>query len=720
LPRRAAACQHAARRWHGFRVGSTMRLDLLLDPKSVAVVGASQRADSIGQRVIRNLQRMGFDGPILPVHPTNTEVCGLACHASLSALPQPVDAVFIGLPAAQGPELLDEAGRCGIRAAFINAAGFADADAAGAALQQRLTEVARRHDIALCGPNNLGLVNVHARKALWTPRYATELKPGPVAVISQSGTITLMLSQDEREIGLAYLITAGNEAVVTAADYLDHVVRDDRVQTVLMFLETIRAPDRFAAAAAEAERRGKRIVVLKSGSSEGGRALVAAHTGALAGEDRFYEAYLRDLDVIRVRDPDELIETALLVTAHPRRPAPARFVSVTLSGGEAALIADNAAARGLALPPLADATIAALRPAFPPFAKPANPLDAWGLGFAPERFRLVLDALLADPAIGAIGFSIVTTHDGGPDGPYGVAMAEACRDAGTAHGKRLVFVNSTAGAGPHRATKAVLDQAGIPFLSGLRTGLAAIDHWLRPRTAACAALDALAGRDAAGWRSALRRATGVADGDRLVHDAGVPMAPLAVATSAHAAVAAAEALGFPVALKGTAPNLAHKTELGLVRLALADAAAVRAAYDALAGRLDSVLGRGAAREILVQKMAGRGVELIVAVRNDPALGSFVVVGPGGVLVEVVKRAAVRRGPIDDTTASDMLDETVAGVLLAGVRGGPPLDRAAAAAAIAALSRLGALLHGAAATIEINPLIVLEHGAVGVDLLIERS
>jgi acyl-CoA synthetase (NDP forming) len=299
-------------------------------------------------------------------------------------------------------------------------------------------------------------------------------------------------------------------------------------------------------------------------------------------------------------------------------------------------------------------------------------------------------------------------------------MAEACRDAGSAHGKRLLFVNSTAGAGPHRATKAILDEIGIPFLSGMRTGLAAIDYWLRARAAPRPTVTAIAGRDAAAWCAALRPDLGDAETNQLLLAAGVPMAPLRVAASAREAVEIAEAFGYPVVLKGTAPSLAHKTELGLVRLGLADADAVGAAYDALAWRLDAALGIDAPRAITVQPMAGRGVELIVAVRNDPALGSFVVVGPGGVLVDVVKQASVRRGPIDASTAAEMLDETVVGALLAGVRGAPPVDRAAAAEAIAALSRLGALLHGAVATIEINPLIVLERGAVGVDLLIERS
>jgi hypothetical protein len=229
---------------------------------------------------------------------------------------------------------------------------------------------------------------------------------------------------------------------------------------------------------------------------------------------------------------------------------------------------------------------------------------------------------------------------------------------------------------------------------------------------------ATGGLDAAGWRARLAAATSAADEIALAAAAGVPMAPLRLATSQDAAVAAATALGFPVALKGVAPGVAHKTDLGLVRLGLVDEAGVRAAYAALDARLAEVLPAGAPRAVGVQAMTRRGIELIVAVRNDPALGSFVVVGPGGVLVEVIKRAAVRRGPIDMETAAAMLDETVAGQLLAGVRGAPPGDRAAAAAAIAAVSRLGALLHGTVATLEINPLIVLERGAIGVDLLIE--
>lgn len=682
----------------------------MFSPTAVAVVGASQRDESIGLRVIRNLARFGFAGPVYPVHPTNKEVNGLACYPSLDALPGKVDAIFVGLPAAQGPEILEQAGRLGVKAAYLNASGFADADAAGVALQAKLADTANRYGIALCGPNNTGAINVHGKVAMWTPRYASELRPGPVAVISQSGTMALMLCQDERQLGLAYVITCGNEAVLGAAEYLDHVVRDDKVRTVLLFLETIRNPALFEAAAHEAHRRGKRVLALKSGASDAGRALVAAHTGSLAGEDRFYDAFLRDCHVTRMHNPDELVEAALLFTAHPNPPRGKSFVAVTLSGGEAALIADNAPALGVTLPPLQDATKAAMKPAFPAFAKPSNPLDAWGLGFQKERFAVVLKALTDDPSVGAIAFSIVANTEGGPDGVYGREMAEACAASVGTHDKALVFMNATAGAGPNREVKKVLDAAGIPYLSGMRTSLAVLGHWLRPD-----AKPRPAPSFADAWAGKFREAASETALFELLRKAGVPMVQATAVASADEAVALA---GEPVVLKGCARSLPHKSELGLVKLGVTGDAA-RAAYADLEKRLGDALPPEVPREIVVQAMAGEGVELIVAVRNDPLLGSFVVVGPGGLLVEVMNKASVRRGPIDAAAAGEMLDETAAGTLIAGVRGKGPWNRKAAEQAIAALSRIGAALHGVAATIEINPLIVTRDGAMGVDVLIEQ-
>ncbi|HLX28038.1 MAG TPA: acetate--CoA ligase family protein [Casimicrobiaceae bacterium] len=681
----------------------------LFRPRSIAVVGASTREDAIGFRVIRNLQRIGFDGAIFPINPRYREVAGLACLPNVGALPIDVDSAFIALPAAQGPETLEAVGRRGIETAFVNASGYADGGDEGRALQQRLRSVALAHGIALCGPNNMGLVNVHDRVAIWTQLRMGEMRPGPIAVISQSGSMALALAQDERKLGLAYVVTAGNEAVLSVADYVDFAAGDDRVRTIVLFLESIRGPAAFASAARRAHDLGKRIIAIKSGASVRARALVAAHTDSLAGDDDVYDAFFREHGVIRVRDLDEATEMAVLVTSYPNPPRTRGFVAVTLSGGEAALIADIASDFNLALPSLDASTIERLRPAFPPFAHPDNPLDAWGLGFDAQRFGQMLDALGHDPSIGAIGIAIDAPAAGGADTAYALAMVPHATRV-VARGKQVIFFNNATGRGPNEDVRVALRAAGIPYLSGMRTSLWAIAKWLELREPKVERVPATT------------RSLPVAgsDWDRLLAQAGVPMVQTHVVSSALHAIEIADAAGYPVVLKARAESLPHKTEHRLVFVDLDSRDAVRAAYDELDRRLQRLANADAQAEIILQPMLRDGVELIVGIRNDSAFGTIVVVGPGGVLVELVDSAAVRLGPIDDEEAHAMLGETKAAALLAGFRGHPAYDVDAAAAAIVALSRFACAMSRSIESIEINPLVVLEHGAFGVDVLVRRS
>jgi len=684
--------------------------DNLFKPKSVAIVGVSERPEAIGTRVVNNLRLMGFNGAIYPVNPKHQELSGLRCYPSLSELPEVPDAAFLAVPAISGPDLVEEAGRCGIRALFINANGYADGDAKGAELQRRIQATAARYGMVICGPNNLGMINVHDRVAMWAPRYMKKVDAGPVGVISQSGSIALILSEDERDLGFSYLVTAGNEAVASVADYLDYMVRDDRVSTILLFLETVRDPAGFRAAALEAARRGKRIVALKLGTSAQGRALVQAHTGSLAGEDRLYDAFFGALGVVRVRDLDEMLETAVVLSRNPVATAPQRCAIVTLSGGEAALIADLGEELGLSFPKLSEATLARLRPAFPPYSSIGNPVDAWGLGFNPERFGMVVEALLADPALDLIGFSIDAPGRGGGDVPYACVMAETCVAART--DKRLVFFNNTSGTGVNAEVKAILDRGNIAYLSGLRPALVAIRNLM--------ALPATETVQLPPPPAAAAEPLPVSEPQRfdVLRRHGVPMVAAETAASAAEAIAAADRMGYPVAVKGVAPHLPHKSDLGLVRLGLHDAQQVREAFAALSNILARHARDGSPHEIVVQKMAECGVELIVGIRNQKGFGSFVIAGPGGVLVEIANQASVRLGPLDAAQAKAMLQATAAGKLLAGVRGNPPCDIDAAAAAIAAFSRFGAARIDTLAALEINPLIVGPNGAVGVDVLLE--
>lgn len=695
---------------------SGLALDKLMNPRSIAVVGASERPDAIGSRVIHNLGVMGYRGAIYPVNPRYERLNDLRCFPALSALPDRVDAAFLAVPAAQGPKLMDEAAECGIRAVFINANGYADGDAEGAALQKKIEATARSHGISVSGPNNLGLINVHDRAAIWTPRFFQGVRPGPLALISQSGSVALTLGEDERKIGFAYLVTTGNEAVVTVAEYLDHFARDERVEVILLYLETVRRPEAFAAAARSALRNGKRIVALKLGRSEGGRALVQAHTGSLAGEDQLYDAFFRGLGITRVRDFDEMLETAQLFATCPKPPPTPHFVAVTLSGGEAALIADVGNEAGVEFAPLRDDTLARLRPAFPSYAKIHNPIDAWGLGFNAERFGMVVNALAADPAIGTIAISVDAPGVGGGDVPYACVMAEACVAAATNSDKKFIFFNNVTGTGPNEEVRAILHRARIPFLSGVRPALAAISHFLRvPAETVTASPSTLP----ANWSRRVLSAT-EAERFRILAEAGVPMVETIPVPSPSQALEAANVLGFPMVLKGTGPNLPHKSDLGLVRVGLQVQSQLESAFHEISAILERKVPDRSNRQIYLQRMAEPGIELILGIRNVSGFGSFVLVGVGGLLVEVIKQASLRLGPVDEAEALAMLQETAAGPLLAGTRGRGPYDAAAAAAAIAALSRIGAATLDALSVIEINPLIVHERGATGVDLLIEPA
>jgi acetyltransferase len=404
-----------------------------------------------------------------------------------------------------------------------------------------------------------------------------------------------------------------------------------------------------------------------------------------------------------------MLETATVLSRNPVTVPPTRCAMVTLSGGEAALIADLGEELGMSFHKLSDATLARLRPAFPAYSKISNPVDAWGLGFNAERFGIVLDALLADPDLDLIGFSIDAPGRGGGDVPYACVMAEACVAAKT--DKRLVFFNNTSGSGVNAEVKAVLDKANIAYLSGLRPSLAAIRNLMTlPRVESA--------RPSVVPDAAVALPESEPERFRYLRQQGIPMVAAEAVGGIDDAVAVAEKLGYPVVLKGVAPHLPHKSDLGLVRLALRNRQEVTKAFVELSEILAQHARADAPHEIVVQKMADSGVELIVGIRNQPGFGSFVIAGPGGVLVEIANQASVRLGPVNEAQAKEMLQKTSAGKLLAGVRGNPPCDIDAAASAIAAFSRFGTAQAGTLAALEINPLIVGPNGAAGVDVLFE--
>jgi acetate---CoA ligase (ADP-forming) len=683
-------------------------------PRSVAIVGASTREMSAGARIQKNLRLSKFKGPVYPINPRYEEVSGLKCYPTMASLPEVPDAVFIGIPAEQVAGVLEEAGALGVKAILCNASGFADGGPEGIERQKQMAAICARYGMPLCGPNNTGFFNLVDDAMICTWPRLPELKRGSVALITHSGSMAIAFGQAEHDIGLAYMVTAGNEAVTAAADYLDYIVRDPRVKVAALHLEAIRKSDLFASACAEAARRGVRVVVLKVGESEAARASIAAHTGSLAGDDRAMDAFLRKCGAVRVRDLDEFAETIRLFVEVPEAPRTKHVSAMTFSGGQAGLISDMAARMGLSVPQFRKETIDRLRVGFPPFGTPRNPIDAWGLGWDDDRFKAMIGAPVEDPDIAALAICVDLPEGGGAD----VFLFDSALQLITPHvgsGARIVFINNMTGAGFHKGLLEKLKAAGIPVLRGLQAGLLALKHWADQHKPAAPVAISEAVR-AAGRAAA--EAPSMADPERtaLLQSAGVPMAACRRVSSREEAQKVAAELGFPVVLKGTAPSLPHKTELGLVKLGLADAAAVAKAYDEVAPKLAAAAKGQKAVCVVIQPMAGKGIELIVGVRNDLELGSVLAVGLGGTLVEVLDEVAVSVGPVDVAEAKAMLGRTKAAKLIGGVRGAGPFDMEAAAEAIAAISRFGAAARGTLDAIEVNPLIVLPKGAVGVDVV----
>jgi acyl-CoA synthetase (NDP forming) len=514
------------------------------------------------------------------------------------------------------------------------------------------------------------------------------------------------------------VVSGGNEAMLTTAEYLNAFVRDDDVRIIMLTLEAVRRPAALAEAALAAAARGKTVIAMKVGRSEQGRAAVQAHTGALAGEDALYDAYFRRLGIVRVGDLDEMVESAAMFAAQPRPPSPCGLVPVTFSGGHAAMLADIAEDLDLPLATLSEETCAKLSAIFPAWWHPSNPVDAWGTGWDPARFEKTLDIIAADPSAGLIAMTIMPQ----PARRISIEVAEIVRRVAERSGKCFAIISDSSGGPRETGVSQTLDGSGIAYLSGLRNGLTAIARWMKaqppePQPAAAPASFLVQCRAFASGFAAMDEPQRFA----AMRALGVPMLASEAVTSAAEALRAAERIGTPVVLKGSAPDLLHKSEHGLVALGLSSAAQVSAAYDDLATRLKR-LTQSPQAQIVMQTQASAGIELIVGIRNHPGFGSLLVVGLGGVFVELLKQTSVRLGPVNEATARTMLDETQAGRMLRGFRGAGPFDIGAAAAAIAAISRFGAATLDSIAAVEINPLIVLPagQGAVGVDLVIEPA
>jgi acyl-CoA synthetase (NDP forming) len=680
----------------------------MLEASSVAVVGASPRPGSFGREMLLELQRGNYDGDVFPVNPRYSDIYGMPCHPSVEGIGRPVDAVLLGVPNALLESQMEAAAAAGAAGAIIFASCYEEPRPGVPPLTERIAAIARTAGMSICGGNCMGFLNVE--RGLRACGFSMpSLEPGGVAFITHSGSAFAALAHNDRNLRFNLVVSAGQELVTTTADYLRYALGLESTRVVALFLETVRDPGDFEDVLARAAERQIPVVALKVGRQERAKRLVEAHSGALAGSDAAFEALFDAYGVARVATLDELADTAELF-AGGRRAGPGGLAAIHDSGGERALLVDIAADVGVGFATLAAPTIERLEGVLEQGLTATNPLDAWGTGNdAEEIFRACMDALLDDPATAALAFCVDMTTESDGVGSY----VQTALDVYPKTGKPMAMLGNLASA-IDRADSGRLREAGVPVLEGTATGLAAFRHlfayrdFLGRSRPPATAIDAGLSRR---WRDRLtaRIPWSPAEALELVGDYGLPAVAAHPAATSEEAVAAADAIGWPVALKTAMPRIAHKSEVGGIALDIPTADNLRAAYDDLAGRLGP--------HVIVTAMAPRGVEIALGIVRDEQFGPLVMVGAGGVLVELLNERVFVLPPVDHDRALGMLTRLELWRLLQGIRGGPAADVDAVAEAVVALSRLADDLGPVMDALDVNPLIAGPGGCVAVDALV---
>ena len=723
---------------------TTIRPTALLAPRSVAVVGATERPGSYGDTVVRNLIEAGFPGPVHPVNPGRETVHGLPCLPSLLELPEAVDAVVIAVPAPAVTPAIREAIETGCGGAVVVSAGFGETEA-GEALEAELAEVAREAAFPVCGPNGNGVISFRHRAPLWGDSVPAGIGAGSVAMISQSGNVAVNAIGSKRGIGFHTMVSTGNQAVLDTGDWLGAIAELDGVRAIALFQETDGDGAKLAEALATCAEREIGVAVLKVGTSQAGQAAAAAHTGAIAGDQKVFRALIEEAGAAWATDPHELLEITRVLAeprALPRRAGGPAVL--TCSGGDSGIAADQAEQIGLDFPQLEQATIDRLAELLPDAVTPANPLDYTSLIWdETDLLSEIVATVGADPNVN----QLLLFHDHPED------LREEHRDGwagvrrgladGALRNNTPAVLASTLPDLVDPEARAELAEAGIPAVGGIPAALAAlkasqqsmsagpsaVTH-LRTIAASAGSRGEASSEDREGeWLSEHRAKS-------MLRSAGIAVPDSHIASTPSACLDASAGLDFPVALKLSASSIQHKSELGAVRIGLADEAALLAAAEDLmsvAGQIHLTaaqgrpVGEGAIQEsvapdppvFLVEEMAGEGIELIISARTDAVVPSLTI-GLGGIWAEFLADSVVIPLPAPPETVRQALTGLKAFGLLSGQRGteGADLDALASFA-----SKVGHLLLDyrdpagrGFDLIELNPVVAGPEGAIALDAI----
>ncbi len=676
-------------------------LERLIAPRSIAIVGASPRAGSFGLRTLENLSH--FRGPVWPVNPKYQEIGGHACHASLAALPGKPDLVALMVPREGVEAAVTEAAAVGAGGVVVYASGYGEmARDEGSAAQRRLAGIARAARMPLLGPNCMGLVNHELGVGVtFIPEYSKlPRRLGPIAFVSQSGALGYCLAQAaERGLGFRYFFSAGNSADVDVADLISAMAGDEGVRAIACLFEGVPSTQRLLQAGKIAHDAGKPVIVYKLGTSDDGAAAARSHTGSLAGSAASFGALFERAGFVAVDDYEALVEYAKFFAASGK-PRARGVAVVSGSGGAGVIAADMAARHGVPMPQPLEATAAVLRSVVPEFGAARNSCDPTGQVLSvPESYARCCRALLEDPQYGVLLCAMsVASYEAG--GARASSIAELARTQ--AKPVSVVWVSEWL-QGPGSEAYEADDKVG--FFRSIDRGYAAIAAWQRWHQERPKDMPRLSRNVSGNFRN--RKIITERDAKGILAQYGVGCVPERAAKNSEEAVKAAAELGYPVVLKADG-GIAHKTEAGAVKLDLRDAGAVRAACAAMKVATDG---------FLVQPMLTGGVELVVGVKRDPQVGPVLLVGLGGVLVEIMRDTALALAPVGKAEARRMLEGLKGFKLLQGYRGTPAADLDAVCDAIARVSEFAADHADQVAEIDVNPLLARADGAVALDALI---
>ncbi len=683
----------------------------ILNPSSIAVIGASRTPGTIGHELVHNLLRGGFAGAILPVNPHAGSIGGIHAYASVSDAPMPPDLAIIAVPADAVAAVVAECGAAHVGGIVIISAGFAELGTDGRAAEAELVKTARRYGMRVVGPNCMGLANTNPLIRMNATFAPVDPIPGNVAFMTQSGALGISLIDESarRGIGISSFVSVGNKADISGNDLLRYWESDDSTAVIALYLESFGNPRKFVRIASRVARV-KPIIAVKSGRSPAGKRGALSHSAALATSDDVAELVLSRAGVTRVDTLEELFDTTQAFASQPP-PAGRRVAIVGNAGGPAILAADAATAHGLLVPELSKATQARLADLLPAAAALGNPVDIVASG-SPAVFEQALRVVLEDPDIDAVLAIYVPPL---PDRDRSMLDAIATAAASHPHKTMLATVlagNETVQLGGLKVPTYRFPESAVRSLAHM----ASRSEWLQSTNTEIPdqLIDAAQARKVVG--DFLR---GTPDGDWLdmasavavANAAGLPLVETSIVDGLDEAVAAASRLGFPVALKGAGASILHKTDLGAVKLSLADEQAVREAGSTMRATLADTL-----EGYLVQRMAPAGVELLAGVATDRAFGPIVIFGAGGTAAELLKDRVVRPAPLTATDSRQMVRGLRISPLLDGYRGTAVIDHAPIEGL---LVRLGQLADSVPEIVEIdlNPIIATTTGLHVVDLRI---